>query len=118
MDDRITDRQLRWLAENGRIRKRYGVLSDATDRVEKELTKSAKGPLRVAQTVWAEYFAGTELADLAFPSGLKNGTLEVSVTEPAVMFALQQMQGEALLEMLRQQVGLTVRDIRYTLTRQ
>lgn len=105
------DRQLQWTAENRRYRARWEPIGTAADQVTHHLTHSRKDKLKAVQAAWAKG-PGAEFLGLAFPSALRDGILEISVTTAAVIFAIEQERRAALLDALRSELGVHVRDIR------
>ncbi len=108
------DRQLSWLAQNKRRKRVPAPIGEAINIFKQQLDKADSSKLSGAQLNW-ERIVGTELADLSFPSKLRNGILTVSVATSAATFMLEQLHRTAIVQQLQTELGRQVRDIKCVL---
>ncbi|NLX04473.1 MAG: DUF721 domain-containing protein [Phycisphaerae bacterium] len=109
-----SDRQLEWIARNGRWRANYRPIGELVAGVAKALAQSNSPKLKAIQAAWPE-IVGTELADLSFPSALKGAIITVSVATPAAKFEIDQIYRSAVLDELRTRFGRGIHEIKCTL---
>lgn len=110
----INERQLRWLADNKRRKRRYYAIGGLLDTIRSSIEDQAGDKLRTTQDLWCELLPA-ELASLAFPLSLRGDTLMVSVTTTSAKFEIEQIYSPVLVDQLRKTAGGQLRTIKCVL---
>jgi predicted nucleic acid-binding Zn ribbon protein len=110
----VTDRQLAQIAENRYRRRDVQPLAETVLQIRQRFSGKTNQKLRALQDQWSQLLE-PEIAELSFPSGLREGTLIVSVATPAAKFAIEQVYRAVLLEQFASISGKSVRTIKCVL---